>query len=259
MTPTEGLQYDITAHIATVTIDRPRARNALTLDMMAALAGLYDEFDRNPAVRVVLLTSAPGPAFCAGIDIKQLRQPAAAGALAAMPMGGIRRNLFEVMTECGKPTVAAVDGAAMGAGCELALASDIRILSPHSILGLPEAKIGMGANFGAQMLPRLIPRGVALEHLFTGNPISADRAYDIGLANHVVDDVRTHAVDLCHAIAANAPLTVRRYKQAIAAGAELPLSAALRQPPLPDPYSSTDRAEGLAAFTEGRPARWEGR
>ena len=256
MNPTDGLLMNVTEHVATITIDRPQARNALTLEMVQALTRLYDGFDRDPTVRVVLLTSTPGPAFCAGMDVKQLGHPDSADVLEAMPMGGTHRNLFEVMIECGKPTVAAVGGAALGAGCELALASDIRILSPRSVLGLPEAKIGMGANFGAQMLPRLIPRGVAFEHLYSGLPISADRAQQLGLANHVVDDVQSRASDLCRQIAANAPLTVRRYKQVISAGADLPLSVALRQRPIPDPYRSADRVEGIAALVENRPARW---
>lgn len=259
MIHTEGLRCELDGHVAMVTIDRPRKRNALTSGMAAGLAALYDEFDRDIGVRVVLLTSASGPVFCAGMDIGELARADSADRVAAMPMGGTFRNLFEVMVECGKPTVVAVDGAAMGAGCELALASDIRILTPRSVLALPEAKIGMGANFGAQMLPRLVPRGIAYEHLYTAKPIDADLAYRIGLANHVVSEARSYAEALCRDIAANAPLTVRRYKQVITAGADLPLGVALRQRPIPDPYCSTDRIEGAAAYAEGRTARWRDR
>ncbi len=117
----------------------------------------------------------------------------------------------------------------------------------------------MGANFGAQMLPRLIPRGIAYEHLYTGRPIRAELAHRLGLANHIVSDVDSHAGTVCAEIAENAPLTVRRYKHVVSAGADLPLAVALRQRPIPDPYRSSDRIEGMAAYTEGRIARWQDR
>lgn len=255
----DGVRVEVSDQIATIVLDRPQTRNALTFEMVAALTALYDRLDRDDSVRAVLLTSAPGPAFCAGIDVTQLDQPAAAEAVRAMPMGGIQRNLFEVMVECGKPTVAAIDGAAVGAGCELALASDIRIMTPAAVLRLPEATVGMGANFAAQMLPRLMPRGVAFEHLYTGRPIDAPTAGRFGLANHVVDDVRGHGRELCVEIASNAPLTVRRYSQAMTLGIDLPLSTALRQRALPDPYASDDRAEGVAALRARRQPQWRGR
>lgn len=256
----DGLDLDVHDNIATITLNRPSALNTLTFEMIDALTDLYDRVDRDPDVLVVLLTAAGTRAFCAGIDVKELKNADAQDRLAAMPMGGPRRNLFEVMTECAKPTVAAVTGLALGAGCELALASDIRILAADARMGLPEAKVGMGANFASHILPRLIPRGLAFEMLYTGRTIDADTAHTWGLANQLVDtDVRAKAENMCRTIASNAPLTVRRYKQVIAAGADLPLSAAMRIRGIPNPYTSADRTEGLDAMLTKRSPQWQAR
>lgn len=258
---TDGLNLEVTERIANVTLDRPSALNSLTFNMIDALTELYDRLDRDPDVWVVLLTASGTRAFCAGIDVHAMHTATAAERLSTMPMGGPQRNLFEVMVECGKPTVAAITGLALGAGCELALAADIRVLSADAGMGLPEAKIGMGAHFASHILPRLVPRGLAFEMLYTGKTIDASTAQSWGLANHVADtpsSTREKATQLCRTIASNAPLTVRRYKQVVTTGTDLPLPAALRLRPLPNPYTSTDRAEGIEALIARREPHWQG-
>ncbi|WP_220471937.1 enoyl-CoA hydratase/isomerase family protein [Tomitella gaofuii] len=255
-----GFRVEVADRLATVTLSRPDALNTLTFATMDALTELFAGFNHDDDVWAVLLTARGERAFCAGIDIKAAGAQQPSG-MAAMPMGGPRRNLFETMLECTKPVVAAVNGAAAGAGCELALASDIRIMAEHARIGLPEAKVGMGANFANQILPRLIARGHAYEMLYTGELISARQAFDWGLVNRVVPAAQLHgeARDLCRKIIGNAPLTVRRYKELLTKGADLPMAAALRLNAGPHPYTSEDRLEGFAAFREKRTPQWRAR
>lgn len=261
MAPTTGLSVEVIDRVATITLDRPERLNALSAAMMGGLLRAIDSLGRDPQVWAVLITGTGERAFSAGIDLKEANQGDQTEWMAAMPMGGPERNTFEAILECPKPVVAALNGVAVGAGCEVALACDIRIAAEHASIGLPEAKRGMGANFGCQVLPRLVPQGIAFEMLYTGELISADEAHRWGLVNRVVpaESLATEARTLCRHIAGNAPLTVQRYKAMISKGRELPLSAALRLNVGPNPYTSEDRVEGVAAFVAKREPRWHAR
>jgi enoyl-CoA hydratase len=171
------------------------------------------------------------------------------------------RSLFEVVTETPIPTVAALNGAAVAGGFELALACDLRVAARGIPLGLPEAKIGMGANFGSVVLPKRIPVGIALEMLFTGEYVTSEDAERWGLVNRLVEPeaVLPAALELAEKIASNAPISVRRMKETAVKGLELPLWQALRLDVGPNPYLSEDRKEGIAAHLEKRPPRWTGR
>jgi len=256
-----GLSVEIVDRVAHVTLDRPERLNAISVGLMTDLVKAFDSFSNNDDVWAVLITGTGERAFCAGIDLKELNEGDQTLRLANMPMGGPERNLFETILECQKPVVAALNGVAAGAGCEIALACDVRLAADHVRIGLPEAKRGMGANFGSQLLPRLIPRGIAYEMLYTGEFMSVDDARKWGLINRVVPaaSLADEAKQFCANIVSNAPLTIRRYKAMIGRGAELPLASALRLHAGPNPYTSADRAEGVAAFVEKRAPQWQAR
>lgn len=257
----DGLEVRIQDRIAIVTLSRPQVLNAIDPNLMRDLVVTFDDLDRRDDVCVVLLTGEGRRAFSAGIDLHAAARPENERWLRSMAMSGVDRNVFEAVLGCRKPVVAALNGVAVGAGCELALACDIRLGATGIRIGLPEARRGLGANFGSHILPRIVPRGIAFELLYTGALIDADRAVEAGLLNRVVqaDRLLDEAMALCQEIAGNAPLTVRRMKANVTHGADLPLAAAVRLPLAPDPYTSEDRREGVAAYLEKRVPRWQAR
>jgi enoyl-CoA hydratase len=257
----QEIGYEIAGHVATVTINRPHRRNAINRAAQEHLAELFDEASADPEVRVVVVTGAGDQAFCSGADLKELDEMARSGRQVSTPMTGSSRNVFEVLLETYKPTIAALNGPAVAGGCELALACDLRIASEHAFLALPEAKRGMGANFASVLLPRLLPRALALEMLYTGVHMDAATAAKWGLYNRTVPAhaLRDTVAEIAENIAANAPLTIRRYKEMAVKGWELPVPSALRLNVGPNPYISRDREEGVRAYLEGRQPRWEGR
>lgn len=255
-----GLVVENHGPVRVLTLDRPERRNALSTGLQADLVEQLLDATESTDVRAVVLTGN-GPAFCAGFDLQEIRALDEAGQRFRAPMKRAGRSLFEVVTETWVPTIAALNGAAVAGGLELALACDIRLAAPGIPLGLPEARIGMGANFGSVVLPRRLPHGLAMELLFTGDTITSDDAARHGLVNRVLPpaELLPAAVELAERIAANAPVSVRRMKETAVKTEDLPLWQALRLDVGPDPYTSEDRAEGIAARLENRPPRWRGR
>jgi enoyl-CoA hydratase len=257
MRSASGLVVEDRGRVRLLTLDRPERRNALSTaiqaDLVEQLLSVIED-----GVRAVVLTGS-GPAFCAGFDLKEIRAQDERGEPFRPPMNRPARNLFEVVTETPVPVIAALNGAAVAGGFELALACDLRIAAPGIPMGLPEARIGMGANFASVVLPKRIPLGIALELLWTGEYVTSEDAAHWGLVNRITEDVVPAALELAERIAANAPISVRRMKETAVKGLELPLWQALRLDVGPNPYLSEDRKEGIAAYLEKRAPRWSGR
>lgn len=254
-------------HVLVVTIDRPEARNALSLRMGRDLVDAWREYAADPELRVAVLTGTGDRAFCAGADLKEVGAWYASmtpeerrrHAETEPGLGGITRNL-----DPGKPIIAAINGACLAGGLELALACDIRIAVESAAFGLPEVRWGLipGAG-GTQRLPRSIPESMAMEMLLTGRPIDADEALRVGLVSRVVpaDELMDQALELADRIAGNAPLATRAVRTAARQGRDLPLEEGLGlEQATAEPLRQTeDVQEGLRAFAEKREPKFEGR
>lgn len=253
--------------ILVVTIDRPEARNAISLEMGRQLCAVWEDFRDDGALRVAILTGAGDKAFSAGADLKEVgpyyrsmtpierrnrgeREPG---------LGGITRNL-----DPGKPIVAAINGHCLAGGLELALACDVRVAAEHATFGLPEVRWGImpGAG-GTQRLPRAIPLGLAMEMLLTGDPVDAQTALRFGLVNRVVPltGLLEEAKAFARQIAKNAPLALQTVRAAALHGLDLTLDEGLR---LEQFYAeplrqSEDAQEGLRAFAEKREPDFQGK
>jgi enoyl-CoA hydratase/carnithine racemase len=250
------VRYERRGPAAWVTIDRPEARNALSADVRAGLFDAADRFNADPDAAVLVLTGAGDRAFCAGGDLKEMAETA----LEVPPPDFLPVFGRNVMVD--KPTIAAVNGVAFAGGFLLAQMCDLCVAAEHAEFAITEPKVGRGAPW-AMPLPWLVPPRVAMELLLTAQPITAARAYDVGLVNRVVPlaDLVPTVQTLAETIAANAPLSVRAGKEMVylaAAGrsdAELAAADALWEPV----YRSEDAQEGPRAFREKRAPRWQGR
>lgn len=265
-----SLVVDVDGPVCTLTLNRPAVHNALDRELRQRLGEAIVAFEADPALRVAILTGAGGRAFSAGDDLKEMADQTAgqgerAGRRPAFEVGRLGQVPgFDQVRECRKPLIAAIDGWCLAGGFELALYCDVRLATRASRFGLPEPRRGLLPGPGLHDLPRLVPLGEALRILLAGGHVDAERAHQIGLVQGLAgdrDDLLAQARALAGEIAACAPLSVEAVKQIVRTGRDLPIerSWALAEPHAERIASSADAAEGVRAFTEKRPPRWQAR
>jgi enoyl-CoA hydratase/carnithine racemase len=254
------VRVEVADRVATITLDRPEALNAISTELAVDLAGAVEPLATDPAVRALVLTGAGERAFCAGADLKQRAGFDDHGWF--VQREAFRRG-FAAVRRCPLPTVAAVFGFALGGGTELALACDLVVAADDATFGLPEVRLGLvPAGGGTQLLARRVGRSVAKDLVLTGRRVDAAEAQRLGLADRVVPraELQAAATALAAEIAGNAPTAVRMAKWAIELGADLSQEAAMEveDQAWRQAVRSDDRREGIAAWVERRAPRWPG-
>lgn len=249
----ENIKYEVSEGIGYVTINRPKALNALNMDVLTDLYAAFTEIETDEAVKAVIVTGE-GKAFVAGADIAQMSQLNALEGREMMIMGHKVMNLIEAVE---KPVIAAVNGFALGGGCELAMACDIRIASEKAKFAQPEVGLGIIPGFGGtQRLARLVGKGMAKYMIMTAEMISAAEAYRIGLVEKVAapEELMDEAVKVAKTIASKAPIAIATAKSAINNGFDMDMKSASKFEieTFTAAFGSEDKTEGMAAFLEKR-------
>jgi enoyl-CoA hydratase len=257
----DNLLLERDARIAVITINRPKVLNALNAATVDELQRVLVELKRDTTARVVVITGAGDKAFVAGADINEL---AAQSPSSGRDLALTGQHVFDLVENLGKPVIAAINGYALGGGCELALACTLRLAADTASLGQPEIKLGILPGYaGTQRLPRLVGKGKAMEMILTGAPVTAAEAERIGLVNRVLPaaELMSHAKKLAHTLAEQPPIAMRYIISAVNHGLEMPFAAGCA-------YEATlfglviatdDMKEGTRAFLEKRRATFEGR
>ncbi|MBV8860204.1 MAG: enoyl-CoA hydratase/isomerase family protein [Acidobacteria bacterium] len=257
----ENLLYEKKGGIAYVTLNRPKVLNALSKATWADLRAAFEDARDDAEVRGVILTGAGDKAFIAGADIGEL---ATAGAVQAEESSRFGQEVLNLVENLGKPVIAAVNGFALGGGCETAMACTIRLAAEHARFGQPEVKLGvLPGGGGTQRLPRLVGKGRALQLILTGEMVGAQEAYRIGLVNEVVpaDALIPRAEAILKQIFANAPLAVKFSLEAVNKGLETSQGEGLA---LEASFfglcaGTEDKGEGTQAFLQKRAPQFKGR
>ena len=256
-----AVDCEVRDHVAIVTLRRPDQLNAIDAQTITELDAILERIADDGHVRAIVVTGE-GKAFSAGADIKEFSALETADAF-----GAFLRDLERMLRKLellAQPSIAAINGIALGGGLELAMACDLRIATAKARLGVPEIKLGIlpGAG-GTQRLPRLVPLAVATQMLLTGDPIGAAEAFRVGLVNEIVDDgsVVDRALDLAATLASRAPLAVAAAKRLLDALGDTNLETGLEteREVVAGLFDTNDRREGTAAFAEKRTATFEGR
>lgn len=250
------VDYAIDSSVAVITMNDPARRNALSAAMRAGLRQAFERFAADETALVGVLTGAGERAFCAGGDLREMSENAYK-VPAKDHVAIIGRNI-----ETDKVLIAAVNGAALGGGFLMAQMTDLVVAAEHATFGMPEARFGRGAPWSVP-LAQMVPQRIWMELAVLGQPISAQRAYEVGLVNKVVpaEDLMDTAMDMARSVAANAPLTVRASRRMIQLAAELGRASAwdAADELFVEVYESEDAQEGPRSFVEKRPPRWTSR
>lgn len=254
----EYLKYDVRDGIGVITVDRPSALNALNNEVMLELSIAFEMAEADLEVRALVITGT-GRAFVAGADIGNLQRLGDAFAGREASLAG--QDLTNTLAALPIPTIAAINGYALGGGLELALAADLRVAAPGARLGLPEVGLGLIPGYGGtQRLPRLIGQGRALDLILTGRHVDAAEALAMGLVNRVADDVLAAATELAAQAIRNAPIALGLAKEAVVRGLDVTLNQGLEiEADLFGMVVTTeDMQEGTSAFLEKREASFQG-
>jgi enoyl-CoA hydratase len=256
----ENLLVDREESFAILTINRPKVLNALNTRTLDELRRAILELKHDEAVRAVVLTGSGEKSFVAGADINELAVQTPAGGREHAIAG---QHVLDLIEQMGKPVIAAINGYALGGGCELAMACTIRIAADTARLGQPEINLGIIPGYaGTQRLARIVGKGRALELLLTGDQVSAQEAHRLGLVNRVVPgaELMAEAKKLAAALAAKAPLAIRYILEAVHKGVEMPFAQAqvFEATLFGLVASSDDMREGTAAFLEKRKPAFKG-
>jgi len=256
----ENVLFERRGRVAIITVNRPDKLNALNVRTRQEILAALDQAGSDDEIRVVVITGAGEKAFVAGADINEF-----AGKTALQQREVMKgRRAFDAMEDFPKPVIAMINGFALGGGCELALACDIRIASSRAKLGQPEIKLGIiPGGGGTQRLTRLIGEGKAMELILTGDMIGAEEALQLGLVNHVVapEELEARTMELANRIAEMSPVALAMAKQAVKNAARLDLRAGLDAEVdlFSLCFSSEDKEEGVRAFLEKRKPEFKGR
>ena len=257
----ENIKYEIKDSIGYITLNRPKVMNALNRQTIEELYSAFDAAKKDATVKGIILTGAGDKAFIAGADIAELL---AIDAYQAGEFSASGQEVLSFIETLGKPVIAAVNGFALGGGCETAMACTIRVAAEHAKFGQPEVKLGIIPGYGGtQRLPRLVGKGRALQLILTGDVIGAHEAFRIGLVNEVVpaEDLLSRCEGILKQIGANAPLAVRCSIEATNEGLETDLNSGLK---LEAKYfalvaATEDKKEGASAFIQKRAPQFQGK
>ena len=249
----EYVRYEVQDHVAIITIDRPKALNALNKEVVCELDETIKGIDLD-VVRCVIITGAGSKSFVAGADIGTMSHMTKQE---GYDWGIYGNNVFLAIEKLPVPVIAAVNGFALGGGNELAMSCDFRICSDNAVFGQPEVGLGITAGFGGtQRLARIVGVGYAKEMLFSAGTIKADEALRVGLVNHVYpqEELMENAMKLARKISSNAPIAVRNSKKAVNEGItfEIDDAVALEAKLFGDCFETADQVEGMSAFLEKR-------
>jgi len=257
----QNLLFEKEGSIGLLTINRPKVLNALNRETMTEISQAVGQIATDPEVAVLIITGTGEKSFVAGADISEMRT---LSALEGRAWSKFSQATFNAIENLPQPVIAAVNGYALGGGCELAMSCDIRIASEKAKFGQPEVLLGVVAAFaGTQRLPRLVGKGRAKELLFTGDQIDAAEAYRIGLVNKVVTagELLSAAKALAEKIISRGPVAVQLCKAAVNEGLDMDLESgqAYEAEVFGLCFATADQKEGMNAFVEKRPAKFTGK